>query len=81
MSLGLGRLLLVSTGTAIVGLGAYAIYKSGGVKPAAVETMKAGIKAKNWVGTKYSCAKDGLTELVSKAKTEIDAEIPAAKSA
>lgn len=45
MSFNLGRLLLVSTAATAVGVAVYAVYKVGGVKPAACKVVKGGVKA------------------------------------
>lgn len=71
MSLSLGRFLLVSSTATVVGVAAYAIYKSGGVKPAMTNAVKGTIKASDWAGKKYSCAKDEVSRLVDEAKADM----------
>ena len=71
MSFNLGRLLLVSTTATVVGVAAYAIYKSGGVRPAAQKAVKGAVKVGNWAEKKYSCAKGEVSRLVDEAKADM----------
>ncbi len=71
MSLSLGRLLLVSTTATVVGVAAYAVYKSGGVRPAVTNAVKGTLKASDWAGKKYSSAKDEVSRLVDEAKADM----------
>lgn len=71
MSFNLGRLFLVSTTATVVGVAAYAIYKSGGVRPAARNTVKGVVKVGNWAESKYSCARNEVSRLVDEAKADM----------
>ncbi|MFW5500708.1 MULTISPECIES: hypothetical protein [unclassified Maridesulfovibrio] len=71
MSFNLGRLLLVSTAATAVGVAVYAVYKAGGVKPAACKVVKGGVKAGNWASQQYNSAKDEVARLVAEAKADM----------
>lgn len=71
MSFNLGRLLLVSTTATVAGVAAYAIYKSGGVKPAVTNVVRGGVKAGNWASKQYSSAKGEVARLVDEAKADM----------
>ncbi len=68
MSLHLRYTLPASAGLALVGLAAYAVYKSGGLRPALVGALRGGVKAADWAGKKLACAKENVAEMVAEAK-------------
>lgn len=55
-------------GTALLGLAAYAVFKSGALRPVLVGTIRGGMKAAEWMGGKLDCAKKGMEEMVAEAK-------------
>lgn len=69
------RLLTLSTGAAIAGLAVYAIMKPEKIRPVMVETVKGGMKAKDWACDKLSAAKKEMSGIVKEAKKE---EVPSA---
>ena len=66
-----GRFLFVSGTTAILGLAAYSVYKSGGVRPALTNVVKSSVKAGNWATQKYSKTKEDVERMVAEAKADI----------
>lgn len=68
MSLHLRYTLPASAGLALAGLAAYAVYKSGGLRPALVGALRGGVKAADWAGRKLANAKENVAEMVAEAK-------------
>ncbi|ACS78180.1 hypothetical protein [Maridesulfovibrio salexigens] len=71
MSFNLGKFLLVSTAATAVGVAVYAVYKAGGVRPAASKVVKGGVKAGSWASRQYGSAKDEVARLVAEAKADM----------
>lgn len=80
MSLHLRYTLPASAGLALAGLAAYAVYKSGGLRPALVGALRGGVKAADWAGRKLANAKENVAEMVAEAKAP-KAKAPKAKPA
>ena len=78
MSLHLRYTVPASAGLALVGLAAYAVYKSGGLRPALVGALRGGVKAADWVGKKVACAKENVAEMVAEAKAPMTKPAPKA---
>ncbi|WP_027179995.1 hypothetical protein [Maridesulfovibrio bastinii] len=69
------RLLTLSAGAAIAGLAVYAVIRPEKIRPAVVETIKGGIKAKDWACDKFTSAKKEVSSMVDEAKS---GDVPAA---
>lgn len=71
MNLNIGRVLLLSAAATVAGAAVFAVYKSGGVKPAVTKVVKSGVKAGNWASKQYTSAKDEVGRLVDEAKSDM----------
>lgn len=60
-------------GTALLGLAAYAAFRSEKLRPALVGAVRGGVKAADWLGEKASAVKKGVTEMVAEARADIAA--------
>lgn len=68
MALHLRYVSAAAAGAALLGLAAYAVCKSGVLRPVLVETIRGGMKAADWMGRKAVCVKQGVEDLVAEAK-------------
>lgn len=68
MSLHLRYTTHATLGLALVGLAAYAVVKSGILRPAVVGVIRGGVKAADWLGDTMACAKQNVSEMVAEAK-------------
>lgn len=59
-----------SLGVAVIGLAAYAVYKSGLLRKAAVGVIRGGVKASAWAEDRYKCARDNVKGMVEEARKE-----------
>ncbi len=73
----LGKIVIFAAGAIIGGVIIYGTKKSETVDKAATATIKAGVKAQDWVADKYNKAKDGLKTAVASAKESDKSEKPA----
>lgn len=68
MSLYLRSTTVAVAGVALAGAAAYAVYKSGAMRPVMVGTIKAGIKVGDWTEKQYGKAKKRFKGLLAEAK-------------
>lgn len=73
----LGRIAIFAAGAVIGGVIGYASTKSDKVDKAASATIKAGLKAQDWVVDKYQQAKEGVKSAVASSKEAEKSEKPA----
>lgn len=57
-------------GAVALGVGAYALYKTGFFKPAAKKAIEAGMTVSSWAKDKAECAKEKYTSLKNEVKAE-----------
>lgn len=79
MALHLRYLTTAAAGSALLGLAAYAVFKSGALRPVLVGTIRGGMKAADWIGDKAACVKQGVEDMVTEARAV--QQKPAAKAA
>jgi hypothetical protein len=70
MALHIRYITTAAAGTALLGLAAYAAFKSGALRPVLVGTIRGGIKASDWIGRKAAGVKQGVMDMVDEAKAE-----------
>lgn len=68
MSLYLRSSTATTAGVALAGAAAYALYKTGALRPVAVGVIRGGMKLSGWVGDKYRSAGSEFKGMVEEAR-------------
>ncbi|MGE4292152.1 MAG: hypothetical protein AB7E32_08075 [Desulfovibrio sp.] len=68
MSLYLRSTTVATAGVVLAGAAAYAIYKTGALRPVAVGIVRGSMKVADWVGDKYRTASSNVRSMVEEAR-------------
>jgi len=70
MSIQLRSTTMATTGVAVAALAAYALYKTGALRPVAVGVVRGGMKVSDWVNEKYRTASKEMKKMIKEAKKD-----------
>lgn len=80
MALYLRSTTVAAAGLTLAGAAAYAVYKTGALRPVMITTIKTGMKVTDWTEKQYDKAKKRFKGLVAEAKKETIQEAKSAKA-
>lgn len=70
MSLYLRSTTVATAGAVLIGAAAYAVYKTGALRPVAVGVVRGSMKAADWISDTYRTVSANVTGMVEEAKKD-----------